>query len=108
MAQLAAFPEDSWQQVVCRICKHPFAIAVEDAQVAEVVLCQTCSILVDRFGQEDAPPSPPPLPQPARTAEPPKRANKVQRRQRQHVELASLIDRWGELWRSTEEHEAQL
>lgn len=107
MAQLAAFPEDSWQQVVCRICRHPFAIALEDAEGA-VVLCQTCTILVDRFGQEDAPSSAPPQPQPARTVELPKRANKTQRRQRQHVELASLIDRWGELWRSTEEHEAQL
>ena len=109
MAQLAAFPEDSWQQVVCRICRHPFAIAIEDAQGAAMILCQTCSIFVDRFGREDAPPAPPPRPQTASTAEPPKRAHKVSRKpkQRQQAQLASLIDRWGDLWRSSKEHEAQ-
>jgi ribosome-binding protein aMBF1 (putative translation factor) len=103
MAQLAALPEDSWRQVVCRICGHPFAIAVEDAQSAAVLLCQTCSILVEWFGQEEAPPLPAPQPAEAKTVQ--KRAGKARERESQQAQLGSLLERWGEIWRSSEEQE---
>jgi hypothetical protein len=102
MAQVAALPGDSWQQVVCRICAHPFAIAVEEAEGAEVFLCQACSILVGWFGQsEEAPPRPAGVP--VTVPRPQKRAAKAQRQERQRALLASLLERWGELWHSDEE-----
>src|ERR1051326_2828729 len=106
MEQLAAFPEGSWQHVVCRICSHPFAILIEEGQSAAVLLCQTCTLLVEWFGQKETQPTPP-SPQPARVDEAPARAKKVPRQERQRVELASLLDRWGELWQTSEEHEKQ-
>lgn len=102
MAQVAALQGESWQHVVCRICAHRFAIAVEDAEGAAVVLCQTCSILVDWFGQEAAAPIPAP-PQPANVTPPQKQAGKEQRQERRRARLASALDLWGELWRSSEE-----
>lgn len=103
MAQVAAPQGDSWQHVVCRICAHRFAIAVEDAEGAAVLLCQTCSILVDWFGQEEAVPIP--APQPANVNPPQKQASKGQKQERQRARLASALDLWGELWRSSEEEE---
>lgn len=106
MEQLAALPEDTWQHVVCRICAHRFAILIEDGQSAAALLCQTCSLLVDWFGQKEAP-QPPQRPR-VDEAVASKRAKPVPRQERQRVELAALLDRWGELWRSSEEHEEQL
>lgn len=103
MAQLAALPEGSWQPVTCRICGHPFAIAVEDAQSAATLLCQTCSILVEWFGQDEAPPLPAPQPAEAKTVQ--KRASKAQERESQREQLGSLLERWGEIWHSGEEQE---
>ena len=103
MAQLAALPEDSWRQVVCRICGHPFAIAVEDVQSAAAPLCQTCSILVEWFGQDEVPPPPAPQPTGAKTVQ--KRARKAQERESQQAQLGSLLERWGEIWHSGEEQE---
>ncbi len=103
MEQLAAFPEESWQQVVCRICKHPFAIAEEDAQGDVKVLCQTCTLLVEWFGQEEAEPSTPPPAPPVGKETPPKRAKKKQKQARQRAQLGSLLERWGDLWHSSEE-----
>jgi sugar (pentulose or hexulose) kinase len=104
MAQITALQGESWQQVVCRICAHRFAIPVEDAEGAAVALCQTCSILVEWFGQEAAAPIPAP-PQPNKDKAPQKQANKGQRQERQRARLASALDLWGELWRSSEEQE---
>ena len=104
MAQVATLQEDSWQQVVCRICRHPFAILAEDAPDAAALLCQTCSILVDWFGQKEAPQEPAkPKPQPVKATDTQKRVHKVKREDHQQLELAPLLDRWGELWRSSEE-----
>lgn len=104
MAQVAALQGESWQEVVCRICAHRFAIAVEDAEGAAATLCQTCSILVDRFGQEEAAPQSAPPP-PAKVNPPLKQASKEQKQERQRARLASVLDRWGELWRSSEDQE---
>jgi hypothetical protein len=111
MEQLAAFSEDTWQHVVCRICAHRFAILIEDGQSAAAMLCQTCSLMVDWFGQKEAPPTPQPVRRPS-VEEVPRRAKPAPRQERQRVELAVLLDRWGELWRGSEdhseEHEEQL
>jgi hypothetical protein len=99
MAQLAALPGDSWQHVVCRICAHPFDVAVENSEDVLVSLCQTCSILVDWFGEEETQTIPPP--QPARIKKRQKQTSKAQKPERE--QLASLLDRWGELWRTSED-----
>ncbi|HEY7347046.1 MAG TPA: hypothetical protein VH599_01910 [Ktedonobacterales bacterium] len=104
MAELADLPEDSWQRVVCRICGHRFAVAVEESKGASVFLCQACSILVEWFGQEEAQPTPAP-PKPIKANKPQKRAAKAEKQERQRDQLASLLERWGDLWRNSEEQE---
>ncbi len=106
MEQLDAFPEEPWQEVVCHICKHRFAIAAEDAQSASKILCQTCTLLVEWFGQDDALPAPTPAASaPARAPAPPKPARQPPRKERQRAQLGSLLERWGDLWRGSEEQE---
>lgn len=105
MAELAAFQGESWQEVVCRICAHRFAIAAEDAGGTSVLLCQACAILVDWFGQEEAAGQESAAPQAETAAASQKQMDKPQRQERQRAHLASALDRWGELWRSLEEQE---
>jgi|GEM_PF-2916818 len=105
MAESAASPEDAWQHVICHICRHPFDIVAAGAEAEPVSLCQTCSLLVDWFGQQaEAAPLPPP-PQPERIEKPQRRPSPAPKKKRQQARLGSLLERWSDLWRSDQRQE---
>ncbi len=106
MAESAAPPEDSWQHVICHICRHPFDLVAADAEAEPVSLCQTCSLLVDWFGQQTEAVLAPLPAQPERTEQALRRATGApQQKKRQQARLSSLLERWGDLWRSDQRQE---
>ncbi len=116
--------EETWQAVVCRLCAHRFEVLITCPEDAQITLCQFCTILVEWFGQpeealpgetpglhaETAPVAPATVPGNApkdaaglQAVPQPEYAVKVPKKARLRVQLAGLLDQWGDLWRSSQE-----
>lgn len=105
MAELATPPENSWHHMTCRLCMHSFDIAITDPESDPIPLCQTCSILIDWLGQEEEAGATPNNPHQGQANKQEGQSNKQakgSKEENQQVELADLLEKWGELWRSGE------